>query len=465
MLLWMPWIQGNEMPNIILMLADDQGWTGTSLKMDDRLQDASSDLYRTPHLVRLAKRGMKFSNGYAPAPNCSPTRMSIQTGKTATRLGATDIINVVPRGGRTSFFYNRFYVNKPLILQLPIGDLPREEITIGEFLKTHHPAYRTAHFGKWNMGGGSPSDHGYDEHSGTTSNREGQQGLPDPKRSGEVTDQALAFLKRQAAKQEPFFMQVSYYAVHTPILARQETLDQYQDATSRQHLNKGYAAMTQELDEGLGAMLDAVDQLQLAENTYIIYTSDNGGEVSEGTITDNVPLAKGKTHVWEGGIRVPFVVSGPGIAADTQSNVPVIGYDLLPTIAEWLGASAHLPDHLDGGSLASVLKNRGMGSVQRGTPSMIWYYSAYRNHKHVTPEAAIRKGRHKLIWEIESDRFQLFDLDLDLSETTDLARFRPQVAADLKQELLDYFKQVGTKLPIRNPDYDPAKDPGLRSLQ
>ena len=453
----------SESPNIILILADDQGWTGSSLAMDGNRPDSKSDLYRTPHLERLASEGMRFSNGYAPAPNCSPTRMSIQTGKTAARLGATDIIDIVPRPGGRPFFYNEYYVNKPLNLPLPVSELSTEEMTIPELIKSVRPEYRAAHFGKWHMGGASTADFGFDESSGLTSNREGRLGNPDPKRTGEVTAQAVDFIRRQAQADTPFFLQVSYYAVHLPTLFRGETLSGYDGASSRRHINKAYAAMTEELDQGLGSILEALDTLELAEDTYVIYTSDNGAELTEGANTDNVPLARGKTHVWEGGIRVPLVIRGPGIEPNTQSDVPAIAYDFLPTIAEWVGAVESLPEDIDGGSLAQVLDQGGRGEVQRGTEALIWYYGAYRNHKHVVPTAAIRKGAHKLIWDLESDQTKLFDLSIDLSETTDLARVRPEIASELESELKGYFAAVGLEMPTRNLDYDPATDPGLNT--
>ena len=457
-------IEGADAPNVILLLADDQGWTGSSVVMDERVPNSVSDLYQTPNLERLAAQGMRFSNGYSPAPNCSPTRMSIQTGKTSTRLGASDIIDVVPdkETGRAvyQFFYDQNYVNKPLLVHLPISDLPDEETTIAEFLKQHDSDYATAHFGKWHMGGGSPERHGYDAHSGLTSNREGLVGGTDPKRTGEITRQSLQFLKEQADRGGPFFMQVSWYAVHTPIRAKEETIEKYSKAAGGVHFNRTYAAMTEELDQSVGAILDQVEELGLGDNTYVIYTSDNGGELNR-SVTTNVPLAKGKTHVWEGGVRVPLIVRGPGIEAGSQSDVPAIGYDFLPTIASWIGATDKLPGTLDGGSLDPVLKNGGQGKVERGTNALIWYYGAYRTGKHVAPQAAIRRGPHKLIWEFESDRTILYDLGLDLSETTDLSRFRPEVAKSLHAELRDYFQSVGAKLPTVNPNYDPNKDPGL----
>jgi arylsulfatase A len=192
----------------------------------------------------------------------------------------------------------------------------------------------------------------------------------------------------------------------------------------------------------------------------VIFTSDNGGEVDI-PLTNNIPLAMGKTHVWEGGIRVPLFIRGPGIAGGTQSNVLAIGYDFLPTIAEWLDADEPLSSDIDGGSLAGVLANHGAGIVDRGTEPLIWYFGAYRNRKHATPQAAIRLDKYKFIRELDSGREYLYDLDLDVRETTDLRSFRPGVAKRLAKRLDAYFAQIDLELPTRNPDYDPAKDTGL----
>jgi len=455
-----------DSPNIILLLSDDQGWTGTSLQMDERVENSRSDLYRTPNLEQLAGEGMRFSNAYSPAPNCSPTRMSIQTGKTAARLGATDIIDVVPDENGVAgiqLFYNNSYVNKPLIVPLPIANLADEEITIAEFLKAHDVDYVAGHFGKWHMGGGSPERHGYDEHNGITTNQPGSQGPPDPKRTREITARSLEFLDDYGDGERPFLLQVSYYAVHTPILAMPDDVARYKTYSSNVHLNATYGAMTEDLDRSVGEILAKVEDMGLADNTYVIYTSDNGGE-SDNPVTNNNPLARGKTHVWEGGIRVPLVVRGPGIAGGTQSHVPAIGYDFLPTIAEWVGATDALPDDLDGGSLVEVLENAGIGRVDRGTDDLIWYYGAYRNFKHVGPQAAIRSNNFKLIRELDSGREYLFDLDRDLSETTDLSFFHTEIAKSMSARLDDYFQDVGVELPRRNPNYDPTRDLGLISV-
>ena len=455
--------ESHSPPNIILFLADDQGWTGTSVAMDRSRNDSKSDFYRTPSLERLAKEGMRFSQGYAPHPNCSPTRMSIQTGKSPARLGSTDILDVVSaESGFGRIFYERFYLNKPMKVPLPIGGLPNEEVTIAEFIKEHRPAYATAHFGKWHMKGGSPSDHGYDQHDGPTSNAEGNAGEPDPKLIGAITTRSVKFIREQTAANKPFFLQVSHYAVHTPVFARSETIGKFEAAeVGKVHSNTGYAAMTEDLDGSLGILLSVLDELGVADRTYVIYTSDNGGEIGRGVgPTVNTPLAKGKTHTWEGGIRVPLIVRGPGIKAGAQSNVSIIGWDFFPTFAELLQIEAPLPKNMDGGSFAGILRNEGNGNVARPGNAFVWYYPHYRDMKGVRPQAAIRSGDFKLRKEFETGRLMLFDLNNDISESADLSSQNPEITKRLHAALEDYLSAVGAKRPVLDPAYNPAKDLG-----
>ena len=461
-------------PNVILVLVDDQGWTGTSVQMDAAVPTSKSDLYRTPSLEKFASEGVRFSSGYSSAPNCSPARMSIQTGKTSSRLKSTDITAVHPANydqepyGRR--MYEVSYVNKPLLIELPASELDPDELTIAELLKISRPEYVSAHFGKWHLGT-PPDQHGYDAHSGNTSNVEGDIGEPDPKRTSEVTRQAIEFLQDQSENGQPFFMQVSYYAVHTPLLARETSIEGIQHRQKKmredgvgvrgrlsRHRDPVYAAMTEELDEGFGDLMRAVDELGLADNTYVIYTSDNGAEI-QNTFTTNAPLARGKTSVWEGGIRVPFLVRGPGVLQDKQVDWPVVGHDILPTIAEWTGMQS-LPDDLDGQSFAKVLVGPDQ-SVSERDQGLIWYYGAYRNAKYVSPQMAMRKGRFKLYWDIQNDRVSLFDLSLDLGETTNLSSFHETISNSMLEELKAYMAGVGVDLPERNENYDPAKDLGL----
>ena len=452
-------------PNIILFMADDQGWTGTSVLMDKGDPRSKSDFYQTPALERMAAQGMRFSQAYSPHPNCSSTRMAIQTGKSPARLGTTDIYDVNPgTPGFIRTFYENFYLNKPLIMHLPIVGLPEEEVTIAEFVKKHRPEYVFGHFGKWHMGPKDPSVHGYDWHDGPTTNTEGNLNTNDPKEISTVTERAVRFMQRQVARDTPFFLQISHYAVHTRIQARKKTIAKYGDTKpGKRHTNVGYAAMNEDMDESLGVIMETLDNLGISDNTYIFYTSDNGGEIQDGnTPTNNVPLRKGKTHTWEGGIRVPFIVTGPGVAANSQSDAPVNGTDLFATFSELIGVDAPLPKNQDGGSLVGLLENEGRGTVDRGVDHFVWYYPHYRNMKGVLPQASIRYGDYKLRKEYETDALMLFDLSKDLGEGNDLASSQPELTAKLHNRLNGYLAEIGAKVPTKNPGYDPKNDKGLK---
>lgn len=449
-------------PNIVLFLVDDQGWTGTSVQMHDEIPNSRSDYYRTPALEKLAAAGMRFSNAYAPHPNCSPTRMSIQTGKSPARLGSTDILDVVP--GTPTFirrFHDLYYVNKPLKVHYPITDIPDDETTIAEFVKAHAPQYATGHFGKWHLKGGGPGRHGYDEHDGPTTNREGTHGPPNPKRIDGITERSLEFIEKRAAAGQPFLLQISHYAVHLPIRANPATVEAYEAREGSVHTNAGYGAMTEDLDQSLGAVMAKLKESGISDSTFVFYTSDNGGEVYQDP-TNNIPLKKGKTHVWEGGIRVPLIVSGPGIEGGSASHLPVSGYDFFATFAELLGIAAPLPVGQDGGSLVSILRSRGSGSVERDFGDFVWYYPHYRNMKGVFPQAAIRSGDYKLVKFYEEGDVHLYDLSKDLGEQNDLAGSMSERAQELHGKLNDYLSSVDAKIPTRNAAYDPAEDLGLR---
>jgi arylsulfatase A-like enzyme len=378
-------------------------------------------------------------------------------------LGSTDILDVVSaERGFGRVFYERFYLNKPMKVPLPIGGLPDEEVTIAEFIKEHRPNYATAHFGKWHMKGGSPTDHGYDQHDGPTSNAEGNAGEPDPKRIGEVTDRSVRFIREQTAANRPFLLLVSHYAVHTPVLARSETIEKFEATESGTvHSNAAYAAMTEELDGSLESLLSVLDELGISDQTYVIYTSDNGGEIGRGASpTVNTPLAKGKTHTWEGGIRVPLIIRGPGIKAGAQSDVPIIGWDFFPTFAELLQIDASLPKNIDGGSFVEILRNESKGEVTRPGNALVWYYPHYRDMKGVRPQAAIRSGGFKLRKEYETGRLMLFDLNKDIGESADLSSQKPEITKRLHKALEEYLSAVEAKRPVPDPAYDPEKDLG-----
>lgn len=432
-----------QQPNVLLILADDLGWVGTSVQMAPDRADSVSDYHSTPALERLAREGMRFTDAYAPHPNCSPTRLAIQTGKSPARLNMTDIIN---RGS------GRFYEGLPMIPPQHIDHIPHEELTIAELLKQHRPGYVTAHFGKWHLGGGGPGRHGYDQHSGTTSNSEGGTPAPDPKRTVSVTTRATDFLRHRSEAGEPFFLQVSYYAVHLAIHAFDETVAEFETKPrGERHDHAGHAAMTHELDAGVGRLLEALDRLKLAGNTYVIFTSDNGSYRHSGDeqVSTNLPLRGEKASTWEGGIRVPLIVRGPGIKSGSVSRVTVVGTDLFPTIASMVGVQAELPPETEGGDLFDLLRNEGQGEVARRFESLVWHFPHYQTLKGTKPMSSIRSGDWKLVRLYESGQSHLYDLSADLEESKDLLAEEPEVARRLDDQLTRYLQAVDAPMARR----------------
>ena len=423
-------------PNVVLILADDMSWVGTSVLMDPGRPDSKSDYHSTPALERLARDGMRFTDAYAPHPNCSPTRLAIQTGKSPSQLKMTDIIN------RNS---GQFYEGLPMVPPQHSNHIPHEETTIAELVKQHRPGYATGHFGKWHLGGGGPGRHGYDDHSGPTSNREGNSGVPDPKRTVSVTTRALDFLRHRKLAAEPFFLQVSYYAVHLGVFAFDETVAEFDaNPKGKRHKHPGHAAMTHELDDGVGRILDALDTLGLSDDTYVIFTSDNGSYHDQGQveISTNAPLRGQKASTWEGGIRVPLLVRGPGIRAGSVSRVPVTGTDLYPTVAAMVRVQAELPAGIEGASLLGLLRSGGSGALSRRFGGLVWHFPHYQTLKGTTPMSSIRSGNWKLVKLYENGEVLLFDLSADLGERTDLSAKEPEVSRRLERQLAEYLEAV-----------------------
>jgi len=447
-------------PNFILILADDQGWNGTSISMSRDRNDARSDFFQTPNLERLAHRGMRFTQGYSPAALCSPTRRSIQFGQTPTRQGQ-----------------ERFAANYPTTTK---------KLTIPRALKAVNPAYRAAHFGKWDLRTDLLPEHlGYDVSDGNTGNGDGNRGsnfskidkwlkhktLEDPKQIFGITRRATDFIEEQVAAGRPFFIQVSHYAVHADTQTRPESLATHQGREKgKVHHRAAFAGMTSDLDAGVGLLLDKLDELGIADSTYVIYTADNGavpwmppnkpkhfGHPSQfKDVSRNHPLRGGKWTLLEGGIRVPLIVSGPGVAAESFCEIPVVGWDFLPTIADLAGYRAALPPDLDGGSFRDVLENEGHGSVSRPTPALVFHrYSAGY------PHTAIHSGGYKLIkfWKrppFNNDTNRqgagkysdtlLFDLKNDLGELESQTEELPKKVRHLEGILMRYLQDVSAEV-------------------
>lgn len=429
-------------PNFVLILADDLGWNSLSVPMEERVPGSRSDYHETPALERLARAGMRFTQGYAPAAICSPSRRSIQFGQTPARQG-------------DEWFAANYRAG--------LG----RRLTIPRVLQSVNPAYRTAHYGKWDLRADIfPEELGYDESDGNTGNRHGDVAIDkadkftahtlneDPKRIETLTVRAVNFIERQHAAGRPFFLQVSHYATHVDIQARAKTFSKY-DAKPKGslHTHAAWAAMQEDLDAGIGRILDALERLGIAERTFVIFTSDNGGVEALPQIRNkmdhpsrfanplrNHPLRGGKWVLYEGGIRVPFIVAGPGIAAGTENRTPVAGWDLLPTIADLAGHRSALPADLDGVSLRPLL-GRPDARLDRPGPGLVFH-----RYTNVYPHSALRDGDYKLVKIWKTGALELYHLRDDLGETRDLAHELPQKTAALHAALMSYLRSVDAEV-------------------
>ena len=443
-------------PNIVFMLSDDQPWNGLSVAMHPDVATSKSRFVETPNLERLAEQGMRFSSAYSPAPMCGPTRMSLQTGKTPAAVYWQSKTMRCRRGAG----------NAKLTVPFQLRDVPERERTIGELLQS--AGYATAHFGKWHIGGGGPGQNGYDEHDGDQGNEAAAKFAdPNPVDIFGMAKRATAFMKRNAADKKPFYIQLSWLALHSPDNALKQTIAKYRAKLGdTRAVNR--AALAEDLDTGVGMVLDAIDKLGIAGNTYVIYMSDNGGggggRRNNGQNNSRRRNARnrgrrnalngGKGSLWEGGVRVPFLIRGPGIAADSWSHVPIHGVDLLPTFCEWAGVE-ELPNGIEGGSFATVLAAQGDGDVRRPHEGLVFYHPQYSGAE--GPHASIRVGNLKLIEFFDKDEVVLFDLAKDLTETNDLAESQAADADQLRKQLHAQLAAIGAILPKPNPDYDPLQ--------
>lgn len=424
-----------EQPNIVFILADDMGWTGSSVEMIPGNSESKSDFYQTPNLQKLMEQGMVFSQAYAPASLCTPSRAGILTGKTPAELHMT-----TPGGGRAKDY-------QKLIAPNHIKDLPESEITIAEQLKK--AGYATAHFGKWHLGRISPGEHGFDEHDGATGN-ESSGTTDNPKDIFGITERACAFMEKQSKASKPFYLQLSHYAVHTPTETLAETQKKFeQEKAGKIHSNSANAAMTFDFDSSLNTLLSKIKTLGLAENTYVVFMSDNGAPGNPRR-PNNLPLNAGKGSLYEGGIRIPLIITGPGIPKSTTCETAVTGYDLLPTFCEWAGITA--PKNLEGTSIAALLSGK---KLKRKNEALLFHYPHYGQGPAQKPQSAIILGDFKLIRDLETGTAKLFNLNKDLGEQKNLAKTHPEKTAELEALLDKRLKEVNAQTMTENPSYDP----------
>jgi arylsulfatase A-like enzyme len=419
------------------MLSDDQGWNGLSVAMHPDVAGSKGEIFHTPNLEKLAAQGMRFSSAYAPAPVCSPTRISIQTGKSPAQLHWTKAAPAVS--------------GRKLIEPRLIKDLNQNEVTIGELLKK--AGYATAHYGKWHIAGGGPGAHGYDEHDGDTGNENAFKFTdPNPVDIFGMAERAAKFMEKSQRVGKPFYIQLSWNALHAAELANKATLAKYEKLATNNAKQVATAAITEDLDSGVGKVLEAVEQLGLSENTYIIYMSDNGA----GGGGRRGGLSGGKGSVWEGGIRVPLIVRGPKVTANSWCHAPVVGYDFLPTLCALAGVPAkELPKDIEGGDITSLLHNSGEGVVKRQREELVFHFPHYQSDD--GPHSAIRVGNLKLIHFYEDNRVALFDLAKDIGEREDIAQQMPKDVQELKGRLDQYLAAINAQLPTSNPNFDPSQ--------
>lgn len=429
-------------PNIVLLLSDDQGWCGLSVPMHPEMPNSKSDFHRTPNLEKFAAQGMRFSDAYAPAPVCSPTRISLQTGMSPARLRWTKAAPPVP--------------GQRLIEAESRRSIRADEVTIAELLK--QAGYATAHYGKWHLSGGGPAAHGFDESDGDTGNRDADPFVdPNPVDIFGMGERAATFMAKHSQAGTPFFVQMSYHALHRAENALRATRASYQKLPpGRMHRDPARAAITTDLDTGVGRLLETIDRLGIAGSTYVIYTSDNGegGGGGPGKGQGAVrPLAAGKGGVWEGGIRVPLIIRGPGIEPGSWCRQRVVGYDFFPTFCRWAEVKKPLPKDVDGGDISHLLRGS-TEPVQRPREELVFHFPHYQGD---TPHSAILSGRYKLLKFYETGRRLLFDLAADIGERNDLATSRPELAERLETRLAEHLKEVGAAMPRPDPNHDPAQ--------
>jgi arylsulfatase A len=435
-------------PNIVVVLMDDMGWNGTSALMDPTVPNSKSDFYQTPRIEQLASQAMRFSQGYSSHASCAPSRAAIITGKSPAQQQMTDLPHYIP--GSTLW---ESTVNVPLVPPVP-EQLDPTGLTLPRMIKQANSAYKTSHIGKWHLdvpASISPTSAGYDQAL--------YAAIPnmeiDPWGVNNLATTANNWMTQQVNSGTPFFTQLSYFAVHDPIQSRQVMRDKYSALPPGAiHKNVEYAAMTEDFDTSLGKVLDKIDELGIADNTYVFFVSDNGGWLS---LSSQFPLKLGKGTLSEGGIRTPFMVRGPGIAPGTFSNVPVSTTDLYSTIADIVNFGGPVPSNVESGNILPVLQNGGVlpagmdhiarnftsgGELYWHMPTNVGVGASFR----VKPQSAIRDGDFKLVVEWgengNPDVQYLYNLANNISETVNLVNSQPAKTAELRAKLDNYLTAV-----------------------
>jgi arylsulfatase A-like enzyme len=441
-------------PNIVFIMADDLGWTD--------LGCFGSHYYETPHIDRLARQGVRFTNHHH-CQNCTPTRAALMSGQHGARTGVYTV------GGIDRFDWSM----RPLRPVENVTALPLDLDTVADQLQK--AGYATGIFGKWHIGEKGPhhpARRGFDEAIVTMGKHFNFTTNPDvvvPQGvylADFLTDKAVDFIARH--KDHPFFLYLPRFGVHSPYQAKPKLIERFADKPGvGGHANPTYAAMIASVDDSVGRVMQALDAASIADNTVLVFTSDNGGVggyVREGLkkagdITDNAPLRSGKGSLYEGGIRVPLIIRWPGIApAATSCDVPTMHVDVFPTFAE-LAAAPAPRQMLDGESLVPLVRDPG-GTLRRDAIFQHFpgYLGSGKNIWRTTPVSIVQSGDWKLMEFLEDGRLELYHLREDLGEATNLASSRAEKAAEMQARLAAWRDEVRALMPQRQgPDAPTGK--------
>ena len=481
-----------ESPNVIFIMVDDYGWADVGYN--------GSKFYETPNIDRLASEGMNFTNGYAAASISSPSRVSLMTGKYPARTGITDWIPGYQYGQTPQQLGKRYKMIAP---EMPLN-MSLEEVTIAEAFKEH--GYATYHVGKWHCAEDSiyyPQYQGFDVNvggwlkgspNGIRRSQGGKGAYYSPYRNPYLTDgpdgeyltdrlgEESVKLIKSTDKNQPFFLYLAFYAVHTPIEAKPEHVEYFKRKAVKMGIDTiapftqdlewykkaehkaghwkertiqsdaEYAALIYSMDENVGKVLKALKENGLEENTIVCLLSDNGGlSTAEGSPTCNAPLRAGKGWLYEGGIREPFLIKYPKLVrAGSVCNTPVVAVDFYPTSLDMADLPLKPEQHVDGKSLLPLLE--GDSSYDRGP--LFFHYPHYGG-KGDTPAGAIRMGDYKLIEFYEDGHVELYNLKDDISEQNDLSKEKPELAAELLSRLKEWRISCDAKMPVMNKYYKP----------
>lgn len=436
-----------QKPNVIVILADDLGVSD--------LGCYGNTFHETPHLDRLAKDGQRIINAYSACTVCSPTRAALMTGQYPARLHITDWI-----AGHKQPFAKLSVPDWTMHLKPDIVTMP---------LVFKNAGYATASVGKWHLGGPDfyPEKHGFDINiAGTDKGQPPSYFSPyriptlkDGPDGEYVTDRLTVEACRwiEANREKPFFLYMPHFAVHTPLQAKKEVIAKYQAKAMKQGVKKNatYAALLEGLDDSIGAIRKTLSDLKIADKTIIVFTSDNGGLIGneKNPITSNPPYRAGKGSAYEGGVRVPLILSVPSLGKSGDRNdLTMMTIDLFPTLAGLCQVPIPRDATIDGRNCRNELAGF---NFDRPT-EYYWHYPHYHPGG-ATPYSAIRLGNHRLIEFFEDGRRELYDLAADVAEKKDLAAANPDLAATLHDRLDRWRRDVGAQLPTKNPNYDPAK--------